>query len=140
MVSSHKSYSALGSDATMSISSRKRMSIFLMCLVLSIQFVHYVNARPGENDVADKTATGPHKSTAINNANTRTCKAKDGTKVTCGPCEKCSSISHGCVSTCSECEECQAGVCVFAKPGFCHGPGLSKCYKAGRFFHPRGIC
>ena len=65
------------------------------------------------------------------------CKTKDGEKVTCGPCEKCSE--RGCVPLCAECEECQAGVCVFSKPGYCYGPSLSKCYKAGEFFHRKGI-
>ena len=75
---------------------------------------------------------------ATNTTGATPCKTKDGTNVTCGPCEKCSVFGNGCISTCTECEECQAGVCVFSKPGYCYGPGLSKCYRAGNFLHRKG--
>ena len=113
--------------------------LFVVVLCLSCTNAKYpsadfVHGKP--NPTTTNTTNTPTTPTTT----TTPCKTKDGTIVKCGPCEHCSFEGNGCVSICAECEECQADVCVFSKPGYCYGPYLSKCYRAGEFFHQHGMC
>ena len=121
----------------------------LLGLTLSVMTAHasanFVTETTGVVTKTSATTTRRNSTRYSNIVNTTTstaCKTKAGI-VTCGPCERCRP--QGCTSDCNECQSCQLGKnnayeCVLSKPGYCYGPGLSKCYKAGEFFTRKGIC
>ena len=131
------------------------MDRWALILVLVFLFVPSVragvttkSAEPGAEAVTAKTtktiastaqtaSTTASTKTTTSSSTTTTAKPclAHGKKVICGPCEKCSVWGNGCISTCKECESCHGGKCVYDKPGYCYGSGLSKCYKPGFFRH-----